>query len=92
MIWQIQDILYLVGMFVIWAGNAKQIAKLVRTQSTQSFSTSWLWAMLISFCFRLPRALTSDYWVWWGSYLVSTGIMIALVGLALYYKKKNGGN
>jgi len=92
MIWQFVDILYLVGMVVIWVGNIKQITKLWQTKSTESFSATWLWTMLISFCLRLPRALTSDYWVWWGSYLISTGIILTLTLMALAYKKKNGGN
>ena len=82
------DWLYLLGMLVIWYGNISQIVKLFQTHSTKSFSFMWFFAMLFSFVLRLPRALTSTYWVWAASYLVSVAIMTTLVVTAIHCKRR----
>ena len=88
MIFECFDWLYLVGMLVVWYGNVSQIVKMVHSHSTKSFSFKWFYAILISFCFRAPRALTTEYWVWGVSYIISILIMTTLVSIAVYYKKE----
>jgi len=82
------DWLYLLGMLVVWFGNLRQIALIIKTHSTKSFSFFWLYAILISFLIRMPRALTSDYWVWAISYIVSVIVIATLIGVTTYYKKE----
>lgn len=83
------DWLYLFGMFIVWYGSIKQIRLLYKTHSTKSFSFHWLGCLAVSFALRAPRAMTSEYWVWGVSYIVSFILMITLVGLALYYRREN---
>jgi len=42
----------------------------------------------MSFMIRLPRALTSDYWVWKGGYIISIIIYIVLVSVIVYYRRR----
>jgi len=82
------DICYLVGLLIIWAGNILQIHKIIKTKSTKSLSMAWLWALTISIIIRLPRAVTSTYWAWSIGYIISTVICVALLVLAIIYRKK----
>ena len=82
------DIFYLLGLLVIWWGNIFQILKIRRTRSTKSFSMGWIIALVISIGIRLPRAWTSEYWVWGYGYLISFALCLILLCFALYYRKK----
>lgn len=82
------DILYILGLWVVWVGNLMQIVKMVRTKSTRSLSFCWLILILVSIGIRLPRAWTSTYPVWQFGYAISFAICLILVLVALYYKRK----
>lgn len=82
------DVLYIIGLLVIWAGNIQQVRKMVRTHSTKSFSLGWLWAMMFSHAIRLPRAVLSDEWVWAWGYVFSFVLFVVLIAVALHYRKK----
>ena len=85
------DILYLIGLMVVWTGNAIQISRIIRTKSTKSISIAWIFAIFASVTIRLPRAVTSDYWVWAAGYIVSFIIIVILLAVVLYYHKKYPG-
>ena len=82
------DILYLVGLLVVWAGNTQQILRVIKTRSTKSISIFWIIAILVSIGIRLPRAVTSTYWVWQIGYVISFIICLVLVLIIVYYHKK----
>ncbi len=82
------DIFYILGLLVVWFGNIRQIQKLVKTKSTKSFSMAWLVAMFLSIALRLPRAVTSSYWVWQWGYGISFTVILALSIVAIYYRRK----
>jgi len=82
------DILYIVGLLVIWYGNIHQIIKLHKTRSTKSISIRWLAAIMISFGTRIPRTLISDIWVWKYGYVISVIIFMALLTSAVYYRRR----
>ena len=85
------DWLYIIGLLVVWFGNINQIQKVVKTKSTKSISITWIFAIFASVTIRLPRAVTSDYWVWAAGYIVSFIIIVILLGVVLYYHKKYPG-
>jgi len=82
------DLLYLAGLLIVWYGNFKQVTKMLRTKSTKSLSMHWLIAIALSITIRLPRAITSDYWVWSAGYVISTIIILIVLGVAIYYRRK----
>ena len=82
------DILYILGLLVIWAGNVVQIRKVVKTRSTKSISIPWVIAIFLSIAIRLPRAVTSTYWAWSAGYIISFVICLILVGVIIYYRRK----
>ena len=85
------DILYLAGLLVVWFGNAHQIYKMHKTKSTRSISFFWIIAILLSIAIRLPRAVSSTYWVWQSGYIISFLICLALVVTAVFYRLKYPG-
>ena len=82
------DILYTVGLLIVWYGNFRQACKVIHTKSTKSLHLHLFLAMLISITIRLPRAVTSDYWVWQYGYIVSFVMMVVLVAIILFHRKK----
>ena len=85
------DWLYLSGMLIVWYGNGRQIYKLIQTKSTKSFDIGWVMALLVSFIIRLPRALSSEYWVWGLSYLISITMMAIMAFLVFWYRCRYKG-
>ena len=84
----ILDIIYILGLTVVWYGNVLQIRKVMTTKSTKSISIHWIVAMFLSIVIRLPRAVMSTYWAWQVGYIISFLICLALVIVILYYRKK----
>jgi uncharacterized protein with PQ loop repeat len=82
------DIFYLLGLLVVWYGNAKQVIQICKTKSTRSFSLQWIVALVVSIGIRLPRAWFSDYWVWQWGYTVSFTLALALLGVLIYFRGK----
>lgn len=82
------DILYIIGLLVIWYGNIRQIEKVVSTKSTKSISIHWIVAILLSIAIRLPRAVTSEYWAWCAGYIISFVICALLVAAVIIYRRR----
>jgi len=82
------DALYIIGLLVVWGGNIFQVKKMIKTNSTKSLSLGWLYAMMFSHVIRLPRAVTSDEWVWAWGYVVSFVLFVVLISVAAYKRRK----
>lgn len=82
------DFLYTIGLVIVWYGNIRQVCKVIHTKSTKSLHLHLFWAMLISITIRLPRAVTSDYWVWQYGYIISFVLMLILVGVIVYHRRR----
>ena len=82
------DVLYTIGLLVVWYGNIRQACRVVKTKSTRSLHLHLFWAMLFSITIRLPRAVTSDYWVWKYGYMISFVLMLVLVAIIIYHRRR----
>ena len=82
------DVLYILGLLVVWYGNFRQIKQIVKRKSTRSFSLFWIAAIFLSITIRLPRAVTSTYWAWSAGYKVSWLICLSLLIIVYYYRRK----
>ena len=85
------DTLYGLGLLVCWYGNVHQIYKIIKTKSTKSLSIRWLAAILMSLTIRVPKAVTSDIWVWKYGYMCSLVICLVLLIVSIYYRRKYKG-
>lgn len=84
----IWDTLYTVGLIVVWYGNIRQACQVIKSKSTKSLHLHLFWAMLLSITIRLPRAVTSDYWVWQYGYIISFILMLALVVVIVWHRRR----
>ena len=84
----ILDGLYVIGLIIVWLGNIHQVRRMIKTRSTKSLSLAWLWAMMFSHTIRLPRAVTSDEWVWAWGYVCSFILFVVLISVAIYHRKR----
>ena len=82
------DWLYIFGLLIVWWGNFAQIQKIIKTKSTKSLSLTWLLCLTVSIIIRIPRAVTSTYWAWSISYVISLVIMLIFLGVVIYYRRK----
>jgi len=78
------DVLYLLGLLIVWAGNLRQTWYTIKTKSTKSIAMLWPIALLVSIIIRMPLAWSSEYWVWKIGYAISLAIMAVLLAVIIH--------